>query len=51
MIRSALPRPRIPIYEAGAGKVLLAYSAGGMRKLVKWKSLEAGRKPAKDILP
>jgi hypothetical protein len=41
---------RIPMYDAGEGKVLLAYYAEGRRKLVKCQSLEAGRKRAKEII-
>ena len=41
---------RIPIYDAGEGKVILAYYAEGKRKLVKCQSLEAGRTRAKEII-
>ena len=41
---------RIPIYDAGEGKVLLAYYVEGRRKLVKCQSLEAGKKRAKQII-
>jgi hypothetical protein len=41
---------RIPMYDAGEGKVLLAYYAEGRRKLVKCQSLEAGRKRARQII-
>lgn len=41
---------RIPIYDAGAGKVLLAYYAEGKRKLVKRKNLVSGRKRAKELI-
>jgi len=40
----------IPIYNAGEGKVILAYYAEGQRKMVKCRSLEAGRKRAKEII-
>lgn len=41
---------RIPLYDAGNGKVLLAYYAEGKRKLVKCKSHESGRKRAKELV-
>lgn len=41
---------RIPIYDAGGGKVIVAYYAEGKRKLVKFQTLEAGRKGAKAII-
>jgi hypothetical protein len=41
---------RIPMYDAGDGKVLLAYYVEGRRILVKCQSLEAGRKSAKQIM-
>ena len=41
---------RIPMYDAGDGKVLLAYYVEGRRNLVKCQSLEAGRKRAKQII-
>lgn len=40
----------IPIYDAGRGRVLLAYYASGKRKLVKCQSLDAGRKRAREII-
>lgn len=41
---------RIPIYDAGEGKVILAYYAKGKRKLVKCQSLQAGKVRAKEII-
>ncbi|MGA7394662.1 MAG: site-specific integrase [Terrimicrobiaceae bacterium] len=41
---------RIPMYDAGDGKVLLAYYVEGRRKLAKCQSLEAGRKRARQII-
>lgn len=41
---------RIPIYDAGDGKVILAYYAEGKRKLVKCQSLPAGKSRAKEII-
>lgn len=41
---------RIPIYDAGNGKVLLSYYAEGKRKLVKCKNHESGRKRAKELV-
>jgi len=41
---------RIPIYDAGDGKVILTYYAEGKRKLVKCQSLQAGRARAKEII-
>ena len=41
---------RIPIYDAGAGKYIAAYYAEGKRKLVKFQSLEAARRGAKEII-
>lgn len=41
---------RIPIYDAGDGKVLLAYYADGKRKLAKCQDRESGRKRAKEII-
>jgi integrase len=38
------------MYDAGDGKVLLAYYVEGRRKLVKCLSLEAGRKRAREII-
>ncbi len=38
---------RIPIYDAGEGKVILAYYAEGKRKLVKCQSLQAGKSAGK----
>jgi len=40
---------RIPIYDAGNGKVLLSYYAKGHRKLVKCSSMVEARKRAKEI--
>ena len=40
---------RIPIYDAGDGKVLLSYYAGGKRKLVKCSGLVEGRKKSKEL--
>lgn len=40
----------IPIYDAGGGKVLLAYYADGERKLVKRKDLASGRQRAKELI-
>ncbi len=40
---------RIPIYDAGDGKVLLSYYAAGKRKLVKCCGLVEGRKKAKEL--
>ena len=41
---------RIPIYDAGAGKFIAAYYAEGKRKLVKFQSLEAAKRGAKEII-
>ena len=41
---------RVPIYDAGDGKVLLAYYADGKRKLVKCQNRETGRQRAKEII-
>jgi hypothetical protein len=41
---------RIPIYDAGNRKVLLAYYADGKRKLVKCQNREVGRQRAKEII-
>lgn len=41
---------RIPIYDAGGGKVIVSYYADRKRKLVKFQSLEAGRRGAKEII-
>jgi hypothetical protein len=41
---------RIPIYDAGAGKFIVAYYAEGKRKLVKFQSLEAAKRGAKDVI-
>ncbi len=41
---------RIPLYDAGNGKVLLAYYAEGHRKLVKCKSVDDGRRRAKELI-
>lgn len=41
---------RSPIYDVGEGKVILAYYAEGKRKLVKCRSLEAGKARAKEII-
>ena len=41
---------RIPIYDAGAGKYIAAYYAEGKRKLVKFQSLEAAKRGAKEII-
>ena len=38
---------KIPLYDAGDGKVLISFYAEGKRKLVKCKSLEAAREEAK----
>jgi len=40
---------RIPIYDAGNGKVLLSYYAKGQRRLVKCSGLVEARKRAKEI--
>lgn len=40
----------IPIYDAGGGKVLLAYYADGERKMVKRKDLASGRQRAKELI-
>ena len=40
---------RIPIYDAGNGKVLLSYYAKGHRKLVKCSGMVEARKRAKEI--
>ena len=40
----------VPMYDAGNGKVLLAYYAEGKRKLVKCKNRESGRKRAKELI-
>jgi hypothetical protein len=41
---------RIPIYDAKAGKFIAAYYAEGKRKLVKFQSLEAAKRGAKEII-
>ena len=41
---------RIPIYDAGEGRVLLAYYADGKRRMVKCQNLKAGRQRAKEII-
>jgi integrase len=41
---------RIPIYDAGEGRVILAYYAEGKRKLVKCQSLQAGKARAREII-
>lgn len=41
---------RIPIYDAGNGKAILAYYAEGKRKLVKCQSLDAGRQRARELV-
>ncbi len=41
---------RIPIYDAGGGKVILSYYADGRRRLAKCKNLDAGRKRAKALV-
>jgi integrase len=41
---------RVPIYDAGEGRVLLAYYADGKRRMVKCQNLKAGRKRAKEII-
>ncbi|OJV11828.1 MAG: hypothetical protein BGO12_08380 [Verrucomicrobia bacterium 61-8] len=41
---------RIPIYDAGQGRVLLSYYAEGERKLVKRKDLASGRQRAKELV-
>jgi hypothetical protein len=38
---------KIPLYDAGNGKVLLSYYAEGKRKLVKCKNIAAAREEAK----
>ena len=38
---------KIPLYDAGNGKVLLSFYADGKRKLVKCKSIEAAREAAR----
>jgi integrase len=40
----------IPIYDAGDGKFIAAYYAEGKRRLVKFKSLEAAKAGAKEII-
>jgi len=40
----------IPIYDAGGGRFIAAYYAEGKRKLVKFKSLEAAKAGAKEII-
>ena len=40
----------IPIYDAGDGKFIAAYYAEGKRRLVKYKSLEAAKAGAKEII-
>lgn len=40
---------RIPIYNAGSGRVNLAYYADGKRKMVRCKSIDAGIERAKEI--
>jgi len=40
---------RVPIYDAGNGKVLLSYYAKGQRRLVKCSGLGEARKKAKEI--
>jgi integrase len=40
----------IPIYDAGDGKYIAAYYAEGKRRLVKYKSLEAAKAGAKEII-
>ena len=41
---------RIPLYDAGEGKFLLAYYAEGRRKLVKCRNREDARKRAKALI-
>lgn len=41
---------RIPIYDIGEGRVMLAYYAEGKRKLVKCQSLAAGKVKAREII-
>lgn len=38
---------KIPLYDAGSGKVLLSFYAEGKRKLVKCRNLEAAREEAR----
>ena len=40
----------IPIYDAGDGRYIATYYAEGRRKLVKYKSLEAAKAGARDII-
>jgi integrase len=40
----------IPIYDAGDGKFIAAYYAEGKRRLVKYKSLEAAKTGAREII-
>ena len=40
----------IPIYDAGGGRYIAAYYAEGKRRLVKFKSLEAAKAGAKEII-
>ena len=40
----------IPIYDAGGGRFIAAYYAEGKRRLVKFKSLEAAKAGAKEII-
>ena len=41
---------RIPIYDARAGKYIAAYYAEGKRKLVKFQSLDAAKRGAKEMI-
>ena len=38
---------KIPLYDAGDGKVIISFYVEGKRKLVKCKSVEAARVEAK----
>jgi integrase len=40
----------IPIYDAGGGRFIAAYYAEGKRRMVKYKSLEAAKTGAKEII-
>jgi len=40
----------IPIYDAGGGRFIAAYYAEGKRRMVKYKSLEAAKAGAKEII-
>lgn len=40
----------IPIYDAGGGRYIAAYYAEGKRRMIKYKSLEAAKAGAKEII-